>query len=345
MDDLPAELPSPRPIAALPLLSLPFLAGLVAPPAAAQDVTDRIQALASENAELYASPVTSGLGAGLASGFYRTADTHGILGFDVGIRVSGSLIPETREAQSFEPVLPSRLTFQGRTFDRPYGEPSDYGRTPTAAGEGTPVVLAPKGDFRAALREAGQDPDAFNVPFPEGFDLPAVPVVMGELNVGLAPGTEIMLRGFPEVSLGDDLGDVSAYGVGVKHRISDWLPGPIPVDLAVAGGYQRATLGDIVTAEARTAGAVVSKDLALITVFGGAGWEDSEVDVEYTFRNPEGNPGSPPDGARVAFTDEGENSSRLTAGLVLSLLPARLTVSYTEADYDVLQAAISLGTN
>ncbi|MEK7749163.1 MAG: DUF6588 family protein, partial [Bacteroidota bacterium] len=56
------------------------------------DIGAQLSKVAGKNAENYMSPFLSGLGADLNSGFYHSADLHGTLGFDVGIKMSLALM-------------------------------------------------------------------------------------------------------------------------------------------------------------------------------------------------------------------------------------------------------------
>lgn len=308
--------------------------------AAGQSVTDRVQSLAQENARLYIQPVASSLGAGLSSGFFGAASSGGGVSVRVGAHAAGGLIPETGE--TFEPVLPEELTYRDRTFTDPYAIQGDRTSTPTAAGEGEGVILEPTGDFRQALLQAGENPEDFEVPFPDGFDVPGAPLGSARATVGLPTGTSVTGSLLPKIELSEEVGSVSSFGVGVRQSLSAFAADP-PVDVAVAAEYQALELGSIVEATGKSASLIVSRDLELITVFTSGALEESTIDVEYTFENPEGNPGQPSDGTTIAFEEEGANTSSFTGGIQLDLFLARLTVSYTKSEYDVLRAGLSFG--
>lgn len=322
---------------------------LAAAPAAGQTVSDRIRGLTEENARLYVDPAVTGVGTGLTSGFLNGGDVLAPLGFDFGARVSGSLVPDRVSARAFAPVLPKEVTFRDERYADPYrieggrSCPSGGGATcsPTVVGNGEAAVFAPRGEFRDALVRAGEDPAEWRVPLPSGYDVPAVPVPMGELNMGLPSGTEAMVRFFPRVDPGGDVGRVSAFGVGLKHSVSQWIPGGFPLDVAVAAGWQRASVGDVVRATGKTAGIAVSRDLALITVFASGALERSEVDVTYTLN---GKLAEATDRSPVSFVQEGRNRERVTAGLRVDIMVAHLTVAHANSDYDVLRANLTFGT-
>lgn len=327
-----------RTAARVPVL---LAAGALLPAAAgAQSVTERINVLAEDNARRYAQPVVSGIGSGLGAGLFEGAGSADGVQVRVGLQASGSLIPDRDDA--FEPVLPEEITYRERTFADPYAIAGERSTTPTASGAGTGVVVEPTGDFEAALRRNGRDPADYEIRFPHGVDLPAVPLAAAEASVSLPFGTAVAGRFLPETEVSDDVGPVSSFGFGLRQSVTSLL-GPAPVDAAVAAGYQRLSLGDVAEASARSASVIVSRDLELITVFASGGVEDSSVDVEYTFESPANIPGRPAAGETVAFEAEGENASRFTGGIRLDLFAARVSVAYSISAYDMLQARVSYG--
>lgn len=322
---------------AVSLLVLPSTSG--AQTVDGESVTDRLTQLADENAEMYLHPVTSGLGAGLNSGFFETAGSDDGIHVRVGLQASGSLIPAS--ADSFELALPETFTYRDRTFEDPY-VPVDDRWSPTAAGEGSGAILEPSSELAQAIRDAGEDPRAYRYQLPGGFDIPAVPLILGEASVQLPSGTGAMLRFLPEIDVSSEVGPISSFGFGLRQSVTAFFPRS-PVDAAVAGGYQTLSLGETVDASGTSLDLIVSRDLDLITVFAAGGFEDTNVDVEYTLENPTDVPGQPADSTTVSFTDDGENSGHFTGGVRVDLFVARLSVSYTSAAYDVLQARLSFG--
>lgn len=321
-------------------------ASLLVPPMSAgaqtvdgESVTERLTELADQNARKYLHPVASGLGAGLNSGFFEAAGGDDGVHFRVGLQASGSLIPAAED--TFTPDLPETFTYQGQTYTDPYGDEAGV-ITPTASGEGSGVVLEPQGDLRTAIQDAGEDPRSYSVQFPDGFDIPAVPLVLGEASLQLPTGTGAMVRFLPGIDLTSEVGSISSLGFGVRQSVTTFLRDP-PVDGAVAAGYQSLSLGDVVDARGTSLDVVLSKDLDVITVFASGGYEDTSVDVEYTLSNPTDVPGQTGDGTTVSFEDDGENSSRFTGGVQVNLFAVRLSVSYTSSAYDVLQARLSFG--
>jgi len=323
-------------------LAAPILAALLvvaaSAPVAAQDLEERLRTLGRENGRLYSHPVSAGLAAGLSSGWSHSAAPLDFGTVDVSVRVTGSLVPE--EDESFQPILPASITvpeLDGRTFSDPYGSGMDL-RTPTAAGRGGGTVIEPRGELRQAIMEEGLDPDDFALRFPDGFDIPAVPMAVFQGTVGLPAGTQATVRFIPDIEVDEDVGALSSVGFGVQHSVSQWIPGETPVDVALEAGIQTFEAGDYLSADSRHASLVVSRDVGVLTLYGSGGVEDADVDVSYTLDDPRAGA----EDVEITFTDEGENTARFTAGFHLDLLFLQLNAGYTLAEYQVLNASVGV---
>lgn len=310
------------------LASALLLAAPSATGAQETSVLDALEALAEDNGSPYVEPLTVGLGIGLNTGFNPTAAVHDVLGFDLGVRVVGALVPD--EMDFFEAIPPESFTFEGRTYDDPYAPrdgslvtPSVTGPGEGRLGQGEAIVLEPQGQFRLDLIAAGENPDDYNIPFPEGFDIPAVPFAVIQGSVGIPLGTDLTVRFIPAAEIHEDVGDVEAFGFGIRHSVSQWIPAPLPVDLAVSFGWQDLSVGDYLDASGTNYGAVVSKDLGVITLYGAGSLMSADVDVTYTF---EGMQGVPPQTIRVS--QELDTTTRFALGFNLDVLVLDLSAEY-----------------
>lgn len=311
---------------------------LVPGPMQAQGVEERIRVLEADNGRLYVRPVATGLGAGMNSAWFERAGTLDFLHVNLSVRAMGAIVPD--ESDRFRPVLPESVTvdeLDGRTYTEPYGS-GDGLVTPTATGTGPGVVVEPRGQLRQDLEdEPGVDPSDFALRFPRGFDIPAVPLAVLQGSIGLVAGTEATVRLVPSMEIDRDVGSLQSFGFGLKHNVSHWFADAVPLDLAVAGGIQSFEVGDYLEADSRYVAAIASKELAVLTLFASGALEESDVDVSYTLENPI-LPGS---GTTVAFSDQGQNTSRLTTGFNLGLLFLQVGAAYTFSSYDV--ASVHLG--
>ena len=326
--------------------ALGALAGiaLAGAPLQGQDVLSSLTVLAEENAALYISPISTGLGSTLNSGFHQTASTHGLLGFDIGLRVMAALPPA--EADFFQPVLPGSVTFQSVAYSQPY-EVAGVGMTPTAVGDGAGAILQPRvgSSFHTALLAAGEDPADYQVQFPEGINIPAVPFVVVQGSVGVGFGTDITLRYLPSFNVHDDVGEISAFGYGLKHSLTQWLPTPPLIDVAVTAGWQDLSMGEYLDASASSIGLIGSVGAGPVTLYSMIRREQATVDVSYTAENLDGNLGLPIDGVQIAFTNEMPSQTLFGAGVTLNIVGVELSGEYSLAEYNTVAAKIGFSMN
>jgi hypothetical protein len=305
---------------------------------AAQDIEAELRTLTQDNAELYIEPLTSGLAAALNSGFYHTAKVHDVLGFDFGIRVMGAFVPG--DLDTFVPIPPESVEFQAVDYSNPYApEAGQVLVSPTASGEGDGLRLVPAGAFLQALQTAGENPADYEIPLPQGFDLPIVPygAIQGALGVPL--GTEVVVRFIPSITPDEDVGSISMFGAGIKHSVDQWLPGSSPVNIALAFGFQHFQVGDYLDANSTQWSVIVSKDLSVLTLYAAGTIEDADLDVSYVFTDPVV-AGTPLQGETIEFTQDTPNDATLALGATLDLGPVALNAGYTLGSFDVLTVSL-----
>lgn len=320
------------------LLILPGSAPAQVLDADSGDIEGAIATLTTQDAALYIRPVTNGLGAGMNTAWFSTAGSHGLGGFDIGVRIVGAFVPT--EDELFAPSVPGSIIFQGQTYTDPYG-PQNGGllATPTATGGGTGLTLVPQGEFRNAIIGDGQNPDNFDVTYPDGFDFPFVPFAAIQGAVGVGGGAEVILRWVPSFEPDPDVGSISMFGFGLKYSLDRLMPRS-PVRLAVAYGHTEFDVGTYLNGRSNELSLIGSLGTPIVTVYGAATYEDSDFDVQYTFENPNGTPGLPADGEVIQFEQDGANSTRLTLGTTLGFGPGRLNVDYAVANYNVLSVGL-----
>jgi hypothetical protein len=332
------------------LLVSSALLALATPVRAQEDIGELISVLSSENAQGYAGPLARGLGHALTAGFVSSADPHGMLGFSVGIRAVGALFPD--EDETFAVAVPASVQFTHplfgtRTYQNPYSTTS--ARSPSIAGDGDGVVLRPQGQYRQDLLLAGQNPDNYDIEFPEGLDFPLAPFAVVDAAVGVGFGTQLMARIIPTIDVGemvgvDEVGDVSAFGVGIMHNLTQWLPIPTPFwDLSLVAGLQKAEAGDYLEASSNTLGLVGSAGLGPLSFYAHASTYGSTLDLDYTVENPGNRPGLPPNGTRVEFEEEVERTQRLALGAQLDLILLKISAEYGLGDYQTISARVAVG--
>jgi len=324
-------------------LILPVSLGL-ASHAGAQDVVSQIQALAAENADGYASPLTEGLAYTLAAGYMDRSAPMSALGFDVGVRFLGSR--PSREHRTFQAALPESIVFQHptmgeRTYHDPYRSRDGSLETPTIAGNGEGVVLVPAGEFEADLLAAGENPDDYRVVFPSGLSLPVTPLVVVHASVGVGVGTEVSVRYLPGTEVAPELGRVSSQGFTVSHLASRWVG--LPVDLTAVVGYQTMRGEEFLDASGTHVGLTGGIGVGPMDFFGGALVRNASSRLTYRVENPDDLPGLPEDGLELSVRSSTSSSPGYVLGARLQLLALNLSGHYTFGAHDVFSLKLGLG--
>lgn len=358
----------------LPLISLIFMLPAKEAHAQFDDVGNVLKAGVDDANILlknYMKPVGEGFGADLNSGWFNSARPTGLLGFDLRISVAGAFVP-----------------MADRSFDVTQIGLSDNTRlvggnavTQTPFGEKEPGAIL--GLFAEDPR-TGQDAQIFEFEMPEGVGVPVVPAPMAQLTVGLIKSTDISIRYMPPVTVSDL--STGMYGVGVKHGLNQWIPGGklLPVNLSVQMGYTSLTSDfgfDVqpevdndtynphpastwddqkaeFSASAFTTNLLVGKNLPILAVYAGVGFQTSDVsfktpgnypvtvpnpNFDFTSTDEETRPyrvNSESDPIDVTF--DGENSVHALAGFRVRLGFLAISGSYTLSKYPVANVGVGL---
>lgn len=312
----------------------------------------------------YLNPYALALGDGLNNGWYNSAKSHKLFGFDLSVSVSAIQIPA--EATTFDLSnigLSNHLTLENPSKNM----------APTVAGakvDGPKLVINDPN---------GKPMGTFSTPQGLGYDL--VPVPMAQIGFGLLPHTDIIGRYVPEMKYnnsGDDM-KIGFWGLGVKHNFKEWIPviKSLPFDAAIFGSYSqlnaqseisvdpndfnsgnvRIIFGDpssqMLKFNTTTTkyGFILSKKLAILTVFAGIGQSTSKTAIDvlgkyslettypvggvsYTRQDNLDDP--------VALSFESKNIC-LDAGLRIKLAFFSIFGSVNKAEYLSYNAGVSLG--
>jgi len=299
-------------------------------PAHAQILGKYVANIAQENAG-YVQPLANAFGANLNSGLYHTADVHDLLGIDVGVRVMFAIIPS--RSLTYPGVPPQKMP-------SPYGLP-DTVPTGYPSSAITATIFGTKG---ATVNSSGYpySPAVPEFTFPDGLDMSTLALAVPQASIGFPFGTELLLRYIPPVRLNSSVGDVTFYGAGIKHSLSQYIP-LIPLDIAAQAAYQRFTLqdstgGPLLTANAFAFSLIASKTITLLTLYGGIGYERSDMTITYTYVT---SPPLPPQRIPLKYNFTGENKFRWTVGVTARLLIASASIDYTFAN----QPVVTLGAS
>ena len=299
------------------------------------DLSLQLSKMLDANAKGYLEPLASGLGAGLNSGFYHSADLHSVLGFDIGVKVGLAMIKD--ENKSFNFTLPNQIKFNAITFNAN----SDYDQivpgSPTFAGAtaGKPVIVkqtSPNVAFRGQTIFVT----------PQGYDYSRLPMFAPQAAIGLPFGIEVIGRFLPTQNIGD-AGKVNFVGFGLRHDIDQYIPF-CPIDIAVHFMTQKVTISDksdhkVMSLSGTAFGAEVSKSLILFTLYGGFQFESSSISVEnYNYTDPSTGVTAQVNG----FSIDGANKTRFLAGIRLLLAVINVHADYSFSKYPVATAGVGI---
>jgi hypothetical protein len=260
----------------------------------AQKALDNLKQLGQVNGKMYIQPLVNGVGMNMSSGFFHSASSHSILGFEVGVVAMVAMAPN--KDKTYTPIIP--------------------GYTPDPA----PTVI---GDKNGGANYGGTE-------VPPGLGSNTIPFVAPQLTVGVPFKTDIILRYIPKVTAGD-MGKVSMLGFGVKHNLNQWIPIPLPLDVAAGFTYQSVDVGSYLSATATSYHLLASKSLLLFNFYGGFALESSSMDVKYLSTTY----------GDIKFSSSGSNKSRLYGGVTLNLLLLYLNADINLGKYTA--ANVGLG--
>lgn len=308
--------------------SLALVVCLAAPLSA--QIEDQISAYTGANATGYLQPLANAFGADLNSGIFRSAS-----------------IPRLRPAIRLEVQVMSVLFGDDDKTFRAITEhgftPQQYAQAPTVVGPEEAVIV--EGDGGASYA------------FPGGFDLHSFALAAPQLRVGGLYGTEVILRYFAmKIGGGDDegdgeggdggnedLGDISLFGIGLKHSISQYLPIGVPVDISAGFFWQKFSLGEnqkgdpLMESHAFSMGVQASKKLAYFVVpYAGLSYDTHSMDVSY-----DSEAGDEKKAVEVDF--ERTSTVHFTLGLMLNTPGMNIFGEYNIASQSSFSFGVGLG--
>lgn len=226
----------------------------------------------------YLTPVFRGFGAALNNGWYNTAHVHKTGRFDISFNAIIVSIPT--EDQSFDVGKLNLVETHLHKGTDPI--------SPTFTGKATP------GSELYVLNSSNTDTIKFKSP---SGAIPLSFLFAPTLNVGVGiiKGTELDLRYIPTINVsGISMG---LYGFGIKHDIKQWIPGiaELPFDWSFQAAYTRFNFSyDIdqksdgakyhdqelsMKTNAYTFNTLISKKLAILTVYAGFGYQGSSSTI------------------------------------------------------------------
>ncbi len=314
----------------------------------AQDDIDQILKGSLKDAnyllEGYMTPMMNSIGTGLNYGWYNTAKVHKTLGVDLTISASLVYIPAADKFYSVDNNKLEQVSLI--SYDGKQVSPTGMGSVPTIFGpDKTPTY------------EHTETGETFNGP--PGLDLKdaikvnALPVPIYNLGIGLPKGFDLKIRFAPTLTTGDS--KFSLFGLGVMHDVKQYIPGikALPFDLSGFVGYTNmkaeqkidATAGQNQKAEvsfsSTTIQALISKKIAVLTVYGGVGYNlaKSNLAMKGTYDLDDDGTPEATDPVNLDFSTSGV---RATGGIRLKLAVFTFHGDYTLSKYNTLNAGFGI---
>ncbi len=268
---------------------------------------DAIKQLSSDNVKGYLQPFINGVGANLNSGLYNTAEIGDGIHVRLNLVAMGTLIGDAEKV--YDAVAPQPFS------QTPVQTATVYG------GMGT-VVQGPQNSGIQYQFQNGQVKTSI------------IPLAAPQLTIGTIFGTQAIVRyvPIPEVH---DFPKTTLFGIGAQHSLNRYITGS-PVDLSAGLFYQSLTVGDIIDIKTFNLGAQAIKSWAVFTLYGGAQYETSTMNLNYTYTGVAERP-------RVSVDFSGENKIRATAGLGINLVILHLNADISVGKVTVASAGVGFG--
>ena len=229
----------------------------------------------------YITPIAEDFGSLVNNGWYTTAATHKKFGFDFNVTMN--TITANSSSKYFSPVGLQGVQASGSTggnngFPTAYGPEKDFGKLNFTAGPNTVIPSVPPGTFLG--------PDGGNITKDIPVGSIAVPTM--QLGLGLFANTDLRMRYTPAITFNGT--KLENWGFGVHHDIKQHIPGlkMLPFSLSVflaysqlkastdlSGLYTGSGQQGLAETKAYTGQVLISKSLAIVTFYGGIGYNSS----------------------------------------------------------------------
>jgi hypothetical protein len=315
----------------------------------------------------YLRPFGPGLAAGLNSGWFTGPRPHRLFGFDFRISSTFAMVPD------FDKVINmDRLVFEHLSvLDGPVLSPTLFGEElpGTRLGE---TFTNP---------ETGQTEELYSFTMPTGTDFHYVVTPMAQFTMGLIKDTDITVRYLPSLNFNNDF-KIGVMGVGIQHGLNQWLnQAPDAIDASIHIGYTEISAdfnflveptedtqiqnphpastwegqGMEVRSNALTTSLILGKQLPIISLYGGIGFQQAKTTVIAAGSYPAVVPLSPneytPGGAnrtieKVDDPIDLEFESNLKMNYFLGgrirLAIVAVSISYNFSEYNALNIGVGI---
>ncbi|NNE08402.1 MAG: hypothetical protein HKN20_07565 [Gemmatimonadetes bacterium] len=292
---------------------------LLSAPAAEAQLEDQLSAYTGVNAEGYLGPLADAFGSNLNSGLYHTASIGGF-GPQVSLEIKAMAVKFGDDDRFF--------TAQTEGF---FVGP-ESGEAPTVVGPTEGVTV--EGDGGAMYT------------FPGGFDVSSFGLAAPQIRIGAVAGTEALVRYFAAEfgSEGEttELGDVSLFGFGVRHSLSQYLGAVFPVALSAGFFYQTLDVGktasgaDFIASEALSIGVQASKDFGFVEPYAGLSFDSFNMDVTYDSDSDDSE-----DPIKLSF--DSEKTAHLAMGVTLKVPFVSVNGEFNVAGQNSFAVGLAVG--
>lgn len=322
-----------------------------------QTLEENLGTMLSDNAEMYLQPLGDAFGASMNSGWYHRSRVHKMLGFDISVKAFVAAVPEESEFFNFalnesamdfdldalvgRDINPLSLTFADIYYETDSRTPTFFGPADSAgllvtnqnhlaglfedhlrqelADAGVPALA-----IDAAIASANISGEVaaldLDLPLPPGIGLPALPLVMPQIALGLPMGIELTVRGFPEAEI-EDIGTFSMYGGGLRVNVDQFIPIPLfPVDITAGAFYSQMSIGNLIESSNMSLGLQVGKSMNLL-IFGVGVYVDAAYEMSSLSIGYDVDPSFGMEDDRIQFDMDTDPGLRMGAGLHLKLIP------------------------
>lgn len=298
----------------------------------AQDLGTTLQNVGPEYAKSYLAPFTTSFGTNLNSGWFGGFDPSGysklpfVPHFYVGVKFNATIMQDKDRifSQNFRTTIPINGTNRDVIL-KMVEAPTILGYTSAPRGQ---VYDASTNTYLGEYATIG---GITNSQF--------VPLFVPHFGFGTLLGTDIMLRFSPGFDMGD-YGSFTMFGAALRHSLGGYVK-KLPFDISAQFGYQTLGLKDkyfkkFITANSMFVNLQFSKSISIVTIYGGAQYENYSVDVNYTF-SVNGYQ------QEVSFNQKGDNSFRGLAGATLSFGPVHINADLNMGSKFSFSAGVGIG--
>lgn len=320
-----------------------------------QSLGETLNNVGSQYGSMYTTPLTNSLGADLNSGLFHTAKSaKGLFGVNifVGIKAAGMMV--NTQDQYFDLAFPSTVEFDytidGSRYTLNLPAEFEVNGAPTVFGDrSAPTATAHILMDTTIVHEGNPVDVAIDTTFSQSvigglWKTQIAPLIIPHASIGSIFGTDLVVRYLPEISH-PDYGHVKLRGLGFRHSISRHIP-MLPVDVAVSAVWQQletqsTAVGNFtMNLDTRAYSVIVSKELLLVTVYGGFQRERSTVDYSYEFVDLEDVTGEAID---VSFSHQASLKNRAVLGVTLNLGPLVTNFDFSMGEERVASAGLGFG--